>query len=259
LRAILFCIVILLIMQSHYSVPSSGTSDDNLLFQNEVYINRIQPTILNISSPGGVGYYGSFSAHSGMASLSIVYTSDLIQYFNSTSSIPLRRYVNSSTPHWEYPSYNQENISIVFEVFEGEEFMLQYRIFEDTTAPIILEPKSKRVSIYPPKYEIEFSFTGGFFSCAWISISNTSWTAYLTSNETRVWAPYRYEQGALIVLPDGSYNVTITAHDEFDRTTESYFRIKKTTDSSFLFAMTSILAISSIAIAIEIIRRRLTK
>ncbi len=230
-------------------------TSDELLFDGHTTIDVETPLILNISTPGLTGYYGSFRGSTGPVRLSIIETDYVDDFVLQQIESALFTIENETMVWWEYPCRDSLNISLVYQTVYSEPNELSYLVQEDATPPVV-SVVSARLSVYPPIYQLDFQFSGGFFSRAIVILPNTTRNGYLYANGTVDWYAYKMQDNGVAVFPDGVYNVTIRVFDDMNQETEHYHLIQKTTGATSTILALVIIGVFSSAVVAEYLRRQ---
>ena len=251
--------MIVLILITIPMQASSKTNGDILLEQVRITIPSRSNTFLNMTLEGNTGYYGSYFSTSGNVSFSIVRTSELDLFMQGVDTW-LYQDSYQFQPCWEYPSYNQMNVTFVFESLSEESTELTFYIYQDTT-DIVVNIDSTWISNYPPKLEFNTTFGGGLFDHAqgylYLTGDNQS-RGYFSfiNNGTRFWTAGRWTEGRFDEYQDGEYELFLDVYDVFSEyTTRSFIFNKETNRTSFLVILT-LGGVVALSFGIEYFRRR---
>jgi hypothetical protein len=151
------------------------------------------------------------------------------------------------------------NITLTLTPVYDKNFTVDFSVKQDNT-PVHVDIDVERVSLYLPKYNLTFTFTGGFFVSAWVEVINGSCVRRLYGNGTITWDAYYYNGTleAYISYPDGKYIVRINTEEEMGRDHEiqkQFVKIARREATEFAILLVSA---TTICIAVEIARRRFT-
>ncbi|MHA1863583.1 MAG: hypothetical protein ACTSWA_07425 [Candidatus Thorarchaeota archaeon] len=250
-------IVLILCPCSRETIHSATSGNSDLLIaESTVTIKQEYPLVLNLSTFENEGYYGRVISDKDQIRLTIISRVDLERKLRGEEVVPILERVGRKISRWEFLSYRNQNISVIYELLSTDPVSISYSIWKDLTPPQIWV-SYKRYSLFPPRYNVTIKFTGGFFDHAKSNGPTTNIQNYWYSNESFIWMAFQYNSSSrcYIIIPDGKYNFTITAWDRLERYTTEIFSIHKTSNAEVGIVIMALLSASFLGSAIEIVRR----
>ncbi len=255
MQQVIVVFLIISVLAQIMGTADSVSVQDELVLSEQGTLGVGEFWTFNRSCEEGEGYYGHMSSSDGPLLLSVVEQVYLAAFLNGTYE-PETEWRDENIWRWEFVCEHTTNYSFVIRLVHGAESSVSFSIYLDLT-PVEVHFHAELTSLYLPRFNLSFSFTGGFFVSATIEFPNNGAVNWLEGNESVSWRAYEYDQNLSVYVPypDGVYNITVRVRERI-RERVTAFQIHKHSNQSLGLLLTVMLGLAMISFAIEIWRRR---